>query len=71
MITITTTPKLKQKAENVAKQMGTEEKKLTPTPYLQKILKDSQKRRLQGEGSPIFSSAKDALTYLHKKIDES
>lgn len=95
-ITITTDQKIKQRAQEAAKKLGTsvetilldillelaESKKkapsvitetshsrLTPTPYLEKILKKAEDNEKKGKVSPSFKTAKDAIAYLHKQTE--
>lgn len=38
---------------------------LIPTPYLERILKESEKERAEGYVSPPFSSAADAIAWMN------
>lgn len=70
-ISIKTTKEKKEKAFEVSNALG--EKRSTygvydeePSPYLKRILKQSEKNRKAGKGSPIFDNAKDAIAWLHR-----
>lgn len=42
------------------------EENYEPTPYLKRAIKQAEKDRLAGKGSPVFDNAKDAIAWLHR-----
>lgn len=53
---------LKQFVKTKAKRYADE----VPSPYLIRLMKQAEKDRKAGKGSPIFDNAEDAIAWLHR-----
>lgn len=87
VLNVKVNPQTKEKAKEVAENMGFSLSALVnafltqlvktksvefhvdevPTEFVRKILKQAQKNREQGKGSPIFDNADDAVEYLKQQ----
>lgn len=87
VLNVKVNPQTKEKAREVAENMGFSLSALVnafltqliktksvefhvdemPTEFVRKILKQAQQNRKQGNGSPIFDNADDAVEYLRQQ----